>query len=137
VVKGKYLERVDKAPKWYKKDQLQPIQLFLVRHVLEPDLLTQKYREQNPKRMPPLGASGNYHRRTAAQVLRRVPDRVHDRLLIDKGARRKMDMVEVEDDWEQWADAAEARAKERQEKASKRKEKKRAATLQGLTEEEE
>jgi hypothetical protein len=87
--------------------------------------------------MPPLGASGNYHRRTAAQVLRRVPDRVHDRLLIDKGARRKMDMVEVEEDWEQWADAAKARAKERQQQAAKRKQKKRAAALEGLAEEEE
>jgi hypothetical protein len=89
--------------------------------------------------MPPQRANNRYARHTATQLqsARRVPDDVQRRLLIDKIARRKMDLVEVDHDWEQWAEEAKRKADERKKKADERKRKKDEEVLEGLMEEEE
>jgi hypothetical protein len=130
VAKGKYLNLIRYCKQWYDKTvEREAEHLFLLRNVLEPELLT-------------VGAS-QYRKPLAAPVgipmenQRWVPDTIHNRLLIDKGAWKKMDLVEMEPQWSLWAEetkkAAVDKAKAKETQAENLQKRKRAARMKRLT----
>jgi hypothetical protein len=130
VAKGKYLNLIRYCKQWYDKTvERKAEHLFLLRNVLEPELLT-------------VGAS-QYRKPLAAPVgipmenQRWVPDTIHNRLLIDKGAWKKMDLVEMESQWSLWAEqakkAAVDKAKEKDVQAESVQKRKRDARMKQLT----
>jgi hypothetical protein len=66
-----------------------------------------------------------------------IPDAIHNRLLIDIGAWKKMDLVEMEPQWNDWAEklkrVAVDKAKEKETQAENVEKRKRAARMKRLT----
>jgi hypothetical protein len=130
VAKGKYLNLIRYCNQWYDKTVKREAEhIFLLRNVLEPDLLTVGASQYRKPRAAPVGIPMEHQRW--------IPDAIHNRLLIDKGAWKKMDLVEMEPQWNDWAEklkkVAVDKAKEKETQAENVQKRKRAARMKRLT----
>jgi hypothetical protein len=129
VAKAKYLNSIRYARQWYDRNTThEDTRLFLVKNVLDPELLTFPAR---PGRLPLTGAAGIPEREQ-----RWVSNGTHNRLMIDKCAWKKMDLLVCEPEWNKWAEDAKQKAidqaKEKEKAAEEQKEKRRVARVRGL-----
>ena len=94
VAKGRYYDRVEGAPLWYQRNDNTTTPLFLVKMVLDPDVVVTGCRPGTVE--PPANARPYYNNKMAGRWLKKVTLTAKKRLLIDKAGRDKMDLVELE-----------------------------------------
>jgi hypothetical protein len=95
VARAKYLYPVQRARGWYEKDNHDhsPTKVFWLRHVLDPDLQLQKWKEGENE--PPAQANRYFRRILAFAFMFRLTEETREMLQMTKEARKKMDMVEL------------------------------------------
>jgi hypothetical protein len=137
VVKARVLNEVPLSSQWYNLDPKGSIRVFWLRHVIDPDLITQTYNAQ-VQRVPCSGVPCIQNQSIDVKRLKFVPNGVHSRLLVDKVARAKMtDMVDLEVEWALWAqEAATKKAEEKKKKEDMKKKAREEAEMRALDEDE-